>query len=108
MNTHTTQPKGTEKKKKEREKNPPHKNSPGIFLFKFTFHKAEIFTDSDVIFRKSVGSVEGFLYCFNRKTSGGGRARKNPPNSQKSKVEIKQSVGRALAVRHSRLVALSH
>lgn len=66
MNMHTIQPQGTEGKK--RDKNPTHKNNPGIFLFEFTFHKAETFTDSDVIFRKSVGSVESFFYCFNRKT----------------------------------------
>lgn len=65
MNMHTTQPRGTEilsggKKKK--------KNTITTLVFSCLsspFTKLR-YSDSDVIFRKSVVFAEGFFCCFNR------------------------------------------
>lgn len=51
MNMHTTQPQGTEFFSGRTEEKITKKN-PGIFLFKFTFHKAELF-----IFRFNIQEI---------------------------------------------------
>lgn len=110
MNMHTTQPQGTEFFSGRKEKKKKTRKTLVFFCSSLPFTKLS-YSYSDLIFRKSVEFVEGFFWLFNRKRLGDGRARNPSPKKTTSKVRRKrgrkQTIGRALAVCHSGLVALT-